>query len=163
VPISPAHDTAVLADIERALIRIRRRQSRRSLGRTALRELPGQIADLQQIAVVDAVEEGSAEADGCVTVGLVAERLAIDPSRASRLVSATIQSGFIRRTASQLDGRRICLELTELGTTVIERAHQSRQALYRQMLDGWPARDRSDLARLLNKFVDAMDEAQERA
>jgi DNA-binding MarR family transcriptional regulator len=156
-----AEPDPVLADIERAMIRIRRRQSRRTLGRSVIRDLPTQ-PDLHQIAVVDAVEEGTGDRGDCVTVGMVAERLGIDPSRASRLISATIENGFIRRAASQQDGRRICLELTDRGRTVINDAHRSRQALYGRLLQTWDARERADFARLLTRFVDALDEGRTR-
>ncbi|MEV4702091.1 MarR family transcriptional regulator [Actinoplanes sp. NPDC049316] len=149
----------VLADIERAMIRIRRRQSRRALGKHAVENLPHDL-DLQQMAVVDAIDEGAAaQADG-VTVGQIAERLGIDPSRASRLVSATIASGFIRRTASQQDGRRICLELTASGRDVVQNAHRNRQALYGHLLRDWDPADRAEFARLLTRFTDALADAE---
>ena len=50
-----------------------------------------------------------------VTVGLIAERLGIDPSRASRVVAEVVDRGYARRVASQSDARRICLELTPQG------------------------------------------------
>jgi DNA-binding MarR family transcriptional regulator len=149
----------VLADIERAMIRIRRRQSRRALGKFAVQSMSGEL-DLQQIAVVDAVEEGAMSAQEGVTVGQVAERLGIDPSRASRLVSATINSGFIRRMASQQDGRRICLELTDAGRAVVTDAHRTRQALYGRLLDDWDPHDRAEFARLLTRFTDALAEGE---
>ena len=154
----PAADTdPVLVAVERAMIRIRRRQTRRALGRSAVRDLPQ--VDLQQIAVVDAVDEGPAPGQDGVTVGLVADRLGIDPSRASRVVAATIDNGYLRRVASQRDGRRICLELTDKGAEVVEDAHHSRQALYAQILDGWSPQDRREFARLLTKFTDSVSEA----
>jgi DNA-binding MarR family transcriptional regulator len=150
----------VLAEIERAMIRIRRRQSRRALGKRAVESQPLDL-DLQQMAVVDAVDEGAtAQVDG-VTVGQIAERLGIDPSRASRLVSATIVSGFIRRTASQQDGRRICLELTDQGRDVVRNAHRSRQALYGRLLQDWDPADRAEFARLLSRFTDALADAEQ--
>lgn len=147
----------VLADIERAMIRIRRRQSRRALGQLAVRSLPAP-PDLQQVAVVDAIEEGNGLESGCVTVGLVAERLGLDPSRASRLVASTIEAGFVRRTASQRDGRRTCLELTAAGQAVVEAAHRSRRTLYSRMLSSWDESERVDFARLLARFSAALDE-----
>src|SRR5689334_1994081 len=95
-----------------------------SAGRTATRgedpalaamEALSQPVDLEHVAVVDAIEEGSELPGHEVTVGDVAERLGIDPSRASRVVTAAIKAGYVRRLASQDDGRRICLELTPDG------------------------------------------------
>src|SRR5690606_40601178 len=39
-------------------------------------------------------------------VATVAERLGIDPSRASRLVSEMVEAGYARRAVSQADARR---------------------------------------------------------
>jgi DNA-binding MarR family transcriptional regulator len=148
-------EAPTLAAIERAMVRIRRSQTRRTLGRLATREL-GQAVDPAQLDVVFAVDEGPDQPGQEVTVGLVAERLGIDPSRASRVVAAAIRAGHVRRVASQADGRRIRLELTEAGREVARAAHRSRQALYDRLMQGWPERDRRELARLLTRFTDAL-------
>jgi DNA-binding MarR family transcriptional regulator len=149
----------VLAAIERAMITIRRRQTRRSLGSQAAREA-GKPVDLNLLAVVDAVEEGQDQPNQEVTVGVVAERLGIDPSRASRVVAAAVDAAYVRRVASQGDGRRICLELTDVGRQVVEDAHRTRQAFYQKLLNGWPEHERAELARLLTKFTASMTDVQ---
>ncbi|WP_019869959.1 MarR family winged helix-turn-helix transcriptional regulator [Salinispora oceanensis] len=146
----------VLVAVEHAMTRIRRRQARRTLGRSAVKDQPH--VDLQQIAVVDAVEVGPLPGQEGVTVGLVAERLDIDPSRASRVVAATIDSGYLRRVASQRDGRRICLELTELGVEAVQNAHRSRRAFYKRLFAGWSEQDQREFARLLTKFTASLTE-----
>jgi DNA-binding MarR family transcriptional regulator len=150
----PAADEDLVA-IERAMIRIRRRQSRRTL--------LGMVAadgatppDLEHVAVIDAVDEGMEMPGHEVTVGDIAQRLGIDPSRASRVVTAAIKAGYVRRVASQNDGRRICLELTDAGRQVTEHAHRTRQALYNRLLEDWSAADRTRFARLLTRFTDAL-------
>lgn len=148
-------EAPTLAAIERAMVRIRRSQTRRTLGRLATRDL-GQAVDPAQLDVVFAVDEGPDRPGQEVTVGLVAERLGIDPSRASRVVAAAIRAGHVRRVASQADGRRIRLELTEAGREVARAAHRSRRALYDRLMQGWPERDRRELARLLTRFTDAL-------
>src|SRR4051794_23319676 len=108
-----------LAAIERAMIQIRRRQTRRPIAKAAMQAM-SQRVDLEHVAVVDAIEEGSEQPGSEVTVGDVAERLGIDPSRASRVVTAAIKAGYVRRLASQADGRRICLELTADGQRIVD-------------------------------------------
>jgi DNA-binding MarR family transcriptional regulator len=147
-----------LAAIERAMIRIRRRQTRRPIGKAAMQAM-SQPVDLEHVAVVDAIEEGSEEPGAEVTVGDVAERLGIDPSRASRVVTAAIKAGYVRRLASQADGRRICLELTPDGQRIVDNAHQHRQALYHNLMHDWSDDDRAEFARLLTRFADAVTEA----
>lgn len=148
-------DDPSLAAIERAMNRIRRRQARRTIGKAAVQTLDQPI-NLEHVAVVDAIEEGLEAPGQEVTVGDVAERLGIDPSRASRLVSAAIKAGYVRRLASQEDGRRICLELTPGGLDVVKHAHRQRQALYDHLMDDWSSQDRSEFARLLTRFTDAL-------
>ncbi|WP_425470312.1 MarR family winged helix-turn-helix transcriptional regulator [Streptomyces diacarni] len=148
----------VLSDIEAAMIRIRRRQSRRSLARPVVNDLDEPV-DLNTLAVIDAVDEGAGDSGGDVTVGFVADRLAIDPSRASRIVAEAVRSGFVRRVASQKDGRRSCLELTAPGEEAVVAAHRTRQLFYSDVLGDWDAGEQREFARLLTKFVRSLDDA----
>jgi DNA-binding MarR family transcriptional regulator len=93
-----------------------------------------------------------------VTVGAVGEWLFIDPSRASRMVSAAIAAGHVRRFASQADGRRTVLELTPAGRAILEQSERFRQAHYARVMAQWPAQERVELARLLHKFRQGLDE-----
>jgi DNA-binding MarR family transcriptional regulator len=151
----------VLGEIERALIRLRRRQTRRRLAQQSLRQL-GVEVDLALLDVVDAIEAGPDESGperaerNEVTVGVVAERLGLDPSRASRMVAAAVEAGYVRRVASQGDGRRSCLELTHTGRDIVATAHRTRQALYDRLLADWPEPERAEFARLLTKFTSSM-------
>jgi DNA-binding MarR family transcriptional regulator len=151
----------VLAEIERALIRLRRRQTRRRLAQQSMRQL-GVEVDLALLDVVDAVEAGPEESGpepaerNAVTVGVVAERLGLDPSRASRMVAAAVEAGYVRRVASQGDGRRSCLELTDTGRDIVAAAHRARQALYERLLADWPESERAEFARLLTRFTSSM-------
>lgn len=161
-----------LADIDRAMLRIRRSQTRRSQTRLAARTdnpginsaSPGTSgtpcgANPALVSVVDAVDEGPPAADEQVTVGLVAERLGIDPSRASRLVAASIESGHLVRVASQRDGRRIGLELTDAGREVLHVSQRFRQAMFAKAMQDWTDEERTAFARLLTRFADAFIEA----
>ena len=150
-----------LAAVERGMVRLRRSMSRRTLGALATRGADPPF-DLAHFSVVDAVEEGatqSAEAGEAteVTVGLVGERLAVDPSRASRLVAAAIETGYVERVASQGDGRRIHLRLTPAGRELAAAGHRTRQRHFDRAMAGWSADDRREFARLLTRFADGMD------
>ncbi len=138
------------------MIRLRRSVSRRSLGRRAAEEVFAQVGaelSLSELAVVDAVEEGAPAPGHEVTVGLVAERLDLDPSRASRLVSAAIKAGLILRVASQADGRQVHLELTARGLQVVDAMHTARQGAFNEVMSDWSDHDRGEFARLLTKFT----------
>lgn len=146
----------LLAAVEAALVRIRRRQSRRSLARPAVEGMAEPV-DLNTLAVIDAVDEGSGLGEEAVTVGFVADRLAVDPSRASRIVAGAVKAGYVRRVASQEDGRRSCLELTEPGRSAIAAAHRTRQDFYARVMKGWTPEEQREFARLITKFVDSLD------
>lgn len=147
-----AADDALVA-IERAFVRLRRGMSRRNLGSWMVRELGGGV-ELSHLGVVDAVEEGADASGGVVTVGLVGERMGIDPSRASRVVASAIQAGYVERVASQADGRRVGLRLTDAGRALVDSVHRLRQRAFDEAMRDWTAAERRDFARLLTRFVE---------
>ena len=134
-----------VAAIERAMVAIRRRQSRRVLART-------QGAVGPEFDVLDVIE-GASEP---VTVSTVAQALSVDQPRASRLVAAAVAAGLVRREADQADGRKAWLVLTETGAAALERAHHTRQAAFAAAMAGWTEEERAEFARLLTRFVEAV-------
>jgi DNA-binding MarR family transcriptional regulator len=141
-----------------ALFRLGRMFSRHSM-REQLTRSTGKAPDLSQILVTEAVALARAEQpEQEVTVGVVAERLAIDPSTASRLVAETIAAGYLTRMPSQTDSRRICLEPTRAGEILVEQAHFYQQSVFEQITHQWPEQERQQFARLLVKFVASLAE-----
>jgi len=96
-------------------------------------------------------------------VGLVAERLGIDPSRASRMVATAIDAGYVERVASQSDGRRITLRLTESGHAFEDAMQRFRQAQFARAMVDWSDREREQFGRLLLKFTAGWQETMRRA
>ena len=117
-------------------------------------ENPVSAKDLTRTLVLNIVEQ-SGDAD--ITVGDVGERLGIDPSVASRMVSDCIGAGYLVRAASQRDGRRTVLRLSPEGTATLERFRRHQRAAFEFVTSDWSERDRLEFARLLLKYVDAMD------
>ncbi|MFC9895918.1 MarR family winged helix-turn-helix transcriptional regulator [Nocardia sp. NPDC127579] len=134
------------AAIERAMVAIRRSQTRRTLNR-----LPGAgpVIDPTVFAVLDAV----AEADGEHTVGDIAATLHVDQPRASRLVARAVADGLLERHADQSDARRVRLRTTAAARTALQRARAVRQAAFGRATEAWPEADRVEFARLLTRFV----------
>ncbi|MET8148087.1 MarR family winged helix-turn-helix transcriptional regulator [Actinoplanes sp. NPDC049668] len=132
-----------LAEIERAMITIRRSQSRRALSRV------GTAGDSAVFGVLDAIEE----AGGPCSVGEVAAALGVDQPRASRLVARAVADGLIVRQADQQDGRRTLLALTARAHAHLAGAHASRQAVFARAMADWPDQDRAAFARLLGSFT----------
>jgi DNA-binding MarR family transcriptional regulator len=89
-------------------------------------------------------------------VGFVADRLAVDPSRASRQVAAAIDAGYVRRVASPRDGRRVLLEITPHGHALLAEARRARRAMVERATERWTAADRHRFAALLTRFTDGM-------
>jgi DNA-binding MarR family transcriptional regulator len=130
--------------------------SKRSLSALMTPEALGHSVDHALLGVVDAVDEGPIAEGQEVTVGMVGERLGADPSRASRMVAEAVRAGYVVRVASQADGRRIHLELTEAGRDLIRAVRQVRQAFFERLLKDWPERDHKELTRLLTRFSEAL-------
>ena len=90
------------------------------------------------------------------TIGRMAKRLGIEPSRASRMTAAAIRAGLIRRIASQSDGRRSHLELTSAGSKALEMVRRFRMKFFPQLMTGWSDRECAEFARQLIRFTDSL-------
>jgi DNA-binding MarR family transcriptional regulator len=150
MPLNTRRDA--LPQIERAMVRIRRSQTRRTLGRFMEHEL-GTPFNMAHSFVVDALDETSGVGGKEPSVGTVAECLGVDPSRASRMVADAIRGGYVRRIASQADGRRIGLQLTDSGRKLLKTTSRFRRHFFAQVMASWPDRDCAEFARLLTKFT----------
>jgi DNA-binding MarR family transcriptional regulator len=131
--------------VERAMVAIRRRQSRRALSRHM-------AADPAVFAVLDAVEER-----GRCSVTDLTEVLDVDQPRASRLVTKAVDQGLLVRQADQDDGRRSLVSLTTAGRKQVDAAHVARQEVFARAMGDWSAADRATFARLLTAFVDGVE------
>lgn len=139
------------------------------LGRLIPRTVAQVIADgseealsLQRILVVDAIDI-ERSSGGQATVGSVAARLGVDASTASRLVAQAVRLGSVQRVASQQDGRRIHLGLTERGDQLLATSRRFQQAVFEQLTQQWSQHDKHELARLMIKLADATHPGQTEA
>lgn len=143
-----------------ALFRLVRMWNRQSLAQVM--NDPGHAGDLPRILVVQAVSAASAGDGDEVTVGTVAAYLQVDPSTASRAVNSALRAGYLHRRASQRDGRRIVLDLTDAGRKLLVSARRYQQAVFDEVTQGWSAKDRDTFAGLLVRFVDSFEHARGR-
>jgi DNA-binding MarR family transcriptional regulator len=151
--------------VERAMVAIRRSQSRRTLARLAAARQGARTggghgtatdgAGRASADVLDVIEEAEA-AGRPATVTSVAAALGIDQPRASKLVAAAVAAGLVRREADQADGRRAMLVRTPAGQHLSEQAHALRRQVFGEAMAGWPAADRAEFARLLSRFVESL-------
>jgi DNA-binding MarR family transcriptional regulator len=142
--------------IECAMAQIARNLGRRDLGLYVERRL-GSTVDGAHILVVDAID-ACGEATDLPTIGDVAKYLDVHPSRASRMVKSAIRGGIIMRQASQVDGRKSCLELSARGHEIAVAIRGARARYFARRMKGWTTADRQAFATLLIQFAQS-DEA----
>ena len=124
--------------IGRSMARMRLMTGRRLIGRLAIQSAaPG--LELSHLDVLDAVRR--AQSAGEVTVGLIAEMLRIDPSRASRVVADMVGRNVLRREASQADARRIVVVMTEVGQDLLAEIVAQKLAIISEIVSDWPQED----------------------
>ena len=93
-----------------------------------------------------------ANAKGEITVGGVAEAMGVFQPVASRTIAACVESGLLRRTASQADGRRSLLELTEEGEAERRRLAAGQRRAFEEITATWDRADRLQFARYLIRY-----------
>ncbi|MCD7059778.1 MarR family winged helix-turn-helix transcriptional regulator [Pelagibacterium xiamenense] len=150
-------------DIDATLQKWRRRISKRELGKRALALLNLDI-ELAQLDVLFAIAAPLREFDpgeGETMVSTVAERLAIDPSRASRIVAEMVAAGYVRRAVSQADARRSILELTPAGEAVVRAVQSYKWLMMGDFLSDWTEAEITAFVPLLARFADWYRESAE--
>lgn len=147
--LSPRAADAAM-QIDDTMTHIRRKIIKRELFRQAITDLKLEI-DVGHLIVITAIhmrlgEIGNPE----VTVGMIAEQLSIDPSRASRLVADAVEQGLVRRVASQADARRICLQSTPKGCGYYQAIVEYKALTFADALHSW---DENELVSFSEQFV----------
>jgi DNA-binding MarR family transcriptional regulator len=144
--------------VERAMVAIRRSQTRRALTRLAEERDAADDAGVVGGSAVDVLDaiEAAEQAGAPATVSSVAAALNVDQPRASKLVAAAVEAGLVRREADQTDGRRALLVRTERGATLSEELHRFRRSIFARAMADWTAPDRAAFARLLTRFVESL-------
>jgi DNA-binding MarR family transcriptional regulator len=151
--LSPRAAEAVAA-IDAVMHKVRRSIQRRDFGRRVLEKLDGDL-EVAHLDTISAIAHNPVWTDAAkeeVTVGLIAERLGIDPSRASRLSAEVVDRGYARRIASQADARRICLELTDKGEQLVKAVRRNKWELFAGALGQWNEQELVVFAALLDRF-----------
>lgn len=98
-----------------------------------------------------------------MTVGGIAEQLAVAPSVASKMVTDCINGGYLERRASQRDGRRTVVVLTRKGIRLRDQFRSQHRQAFVQITHDWPDHKRLQFARLLIDYVDACTALTNRA
>jgi DNA-binding MarR family transcriptional regulator len=93
-----------------------------------------------------------------VTVGLMAEDLNIDPSRASRIAADLVERGLVARAVSQEDGRRSVLISTPAAEGLLEAFLMAKWQRTMKLFATWSEADIIAFATLFGRYSDGMRE-----
>ena len=91
-------------------------------------------------------------------VGEIAQALGTDPSTVSRKVAALVDAGLVERRVDPADGRAHLLAATPAGEQKMRTGRQRRTDMVTAVLSEWPEDARRELASLLGRFADGMQE-----
>ena len=144
-----SHPAAMLGDLQRIEAALAR------LARLASPPAPRGAPTQRQLALLRTVDTGLR-----VTVGEVARRLSLHPSRASRLVQGALGRGLVRRYASQGDGRRVELRLTPRGRKLSRSAAALQQRGVVRALRSFHPPELRQLGLLLTRLAVALETAK---
>ncbi|MFD3515487.1 MarR family winged helix-turn-helix transcriptional regulator [Streptomyces sp. NPDC058657] len=131
----PGIGKALFDQVGPALSRLRRRTS-------------GRRGDLTRNLVLNVV----ADAPGEMTVGGIADEMGVTQPVASRTIAACIADGLLRRAASQTDGRRTVLELTDTGEAERRRFASEQRATFEHITAAWEPAERTQFAQFLIRY-----------
>ncbi len=90
------------------------------------------------------------------TVGLLAEEMCLDPSRASRIAADLVERGLVARGVSQGDGRRSILNPTGRGMDLIQSFLTAKWQRNARIFADWSAEDIETFARLFGRYSEGM-------
>ncbi|MFE9787641.1 MarR family winged helix-turn-helix transcriptional regulator [Nocardia salmonicida] len=137
----PGNGSSLLDQVGPALSRLRRRTS-------------GGRGDLTRNLVLNVIADAAAE----MTVGGIAIEMGVTQPVASRTIAACITDGLLRRAASQTDGRRTVLELTDTGEAERYRFACEQRQTFEEITAEWDLAEQTQFAQLLIRYSqDASD------
>jgi DNA-binding MarR family transcriptional regulator len=94
--------------------------------------------------------------ESSMSVNDLAERTCTHQSSVSVVVQRLVDKRLVKRKESQTDRRRLELSITAEGKKLLARSRYSPQDRMIEAVESMPAKDRSQLADLLNEVVEAM-------
>ena len=96
---------------------------------------------------------------GAVNLNVLAQLMGIHPSNATRACDRLVTAGFLSRTESPADRRRLVLELTDAGHALVDAVDAHRRTAIAAVLDRLPRTARADLEAAMTLFARAAGEA----
>jgi DNA-binding MarR family transcriptional regulator len=155
-----ASASQALLDLDSAIFQWKSAMMKGDVPARMIAEL-GVDLDLTQfrfLTAITRIQDGvGRDAPVAATIGLVAEELNVDPSRASRLASDLIKRGYLRRKAAQEDGRKSIVVLTDHAEEVFTRFRALKWTKFLSILADWEVTEIAEFARLFEKYFASAD------
>jgi DNA-binding MarR family transcriptional regulator len=155
---SPAA-TEALMQFDATMFKMMRRMVKGELPAQLMAELGIglEMAQFQTLTAVMRIHSGMGrDAPAEATIGLVADELKVDPSRASRVVADLIAKGYLRRDVSQSDGRKAVLHTTETARVLFDKFRRLKWQKAMQVFADWSEDDILCFSRLFSRYNTAM-------
>ncbi len=135
-----------------------RRVKKGDIPHSLMEEMGAGIEPMQflSLAAIIRIETGRGRPAEEPTVGLLAEEMQVDASRASRIAADLVERGLVARAASQEDGRRSVLVPTAEGRALLEAFLRAKWQRTMRLFRDWPEEDVLAFARLLKRYNEGM-------
>src|SRR4051794_8544252 len=94
---------------------------------------------------------------GSHTLGELADRERVSAPSMNRTVNCLQESGYVRRSADESDGRKVVISLTDEGRAVVDETARRRDAWVEEALAELTPRERrtlSDAAKIMQRMVE---------
>jgi len=150
-------EIVALLQFDAAIFRFHRRMAKGELMALALRRLGLKLepAQFQALTAVARIQHGvGREASAQPTIGLIAEEMALDPSRASRIVADLVRLGCVQRGAAQDDGRKSVIKVTDAGLKCLYAMRDAKWEMLLSVFSSWPQDELQSLAEGLTRYLD---------
>ena len=148
-----------LADLERVLFLWHRMAMKGEIPGRLIAELGAdlELPQFYALTAITRIQNGVGRAASePATIGLLAEEMNLDPSRASRIAAGLIAQCYAAREAAQEDGRKTVLVLTDKGRDMLARLRELRQAKLIGIFADWSDEDIAAFAKLFRRYVDGV-------
>lgn len=119
---------------------------------------PDQTPCGRPIPVSEAHALGELARDGALRQSELTQRLRLEKSTTSRLVTQLINRGWAERIPAPDDGRGVLVQLTPAGRNAARQLAKARAARFSSILDRVPENERAGVLHALEILTEAMDE-----
>ncbi|MEQ4720450.1 MarR family transcriptional regulator [Nonomuraea sp. B19D2] len=119
---------------------------------------PDQTPCGRPIPVSEAHALGELARDGALRQSELTQRLRLEKSTTSRLVTQLINRGWAERIPAPDDGRGVLVQLTPAGRNAAEQLAKARAARFSSILDRVPEGERGGVLHALEILTEAIDE-----